>query len=356
MSPHRRGVLTVLLLLACSGLVMGTGATYTAQTTNPSSLTADSLRPPTNHAVRPNGTQMIHTFTPNGFNGSTAYSTRALEMTPFTENDTKADGRDNATTGDFTPTCPAAASITAVAATTANGTFATLTDTSPGGQGLWTCYRIENRYPSGTGTVTWLSPNNPDPIAAQIGHVVRSIEWTDATNEDTLNSGDKFILTFNQPVNTATDPSNTNNTGGTPTSGNGICTRNNGGTQSTRNRIYIGRTAFGDCASETYWIGYITGVSPSQNSEYHASYVWPPEHCTNPPTNTACTRLEVTVGNLYGSGASLANITVGASPLFVPTNVSGKLANFNGTAAAVCSSTNVANSRHCQPTPFGEGL
>src|SRR5262249_53970450 len=87
------------------------------------------------------------------------------------------------------------------------GTSATLTYTDSGRytpQGTWYCYQVQTSYAS------WTSVSANPTAAVQLGVVATAVQFVSGGVAGKLDTGDKIIVTFNQPITTSTGPSGTN--------------------------------------------------------------------------------------------------------------------------------------------------
>jgi hypothetical protein len=336
-SPTDQALRIALGLMLLSGAVAGTSASFNASTdeASASSLGTDSLIAPASLTASASGNSVVLTW-PTGAMGSgqATFGHRIREANVGVESGTR-DGQDP-------PTCSTATTFTATTGNTTNSGL-TLTDSGVATgttHGSWMCYQVETQYPQGA-SPTWLSQTNNKTAVVQIGNVLRSMQFVDGpnTSSGTLGNGDQIVFTFTQPISTSTGPANTNNTGGTPTSGQSICTR-------TGQELNIGRTAFNGCAnSETNWVGTVTGVTMGSNAAWHTAWAW-----SDCPVANQCRMLTATLGSSY-SGSATSTITNVSSGVVAPTTTSGKLTSASG-SVAICSSSNTTTST-CRPTPFG---
>lgn len=334
-SPTDQAVRIALGLMLLSGAVAGTSASFNGSTSSPaSSLGTDALYAPASLAGTASGTSVVLSW-PAGSMGSGAatFGHRIREANVGIESGVR-DGQNP----------PACTSATTFTGTTGNTTNATLSLTDSGvatasNYGSWQCYSVDTQYPQGA-SPTWFSQTGNPAVAVQLGNVIRSMQFVDGptTAAGTLGAGDQIVFTFSQPVSTSTGPANTNNTSGTPTSGQSICARSG-------QELNIGRTAFNACAnSETNWVGTVTGITMGSNAAWHTSWVW-----SGCPVANQCTVLTATLGNAYnGSTSVISNV---ASSVLTPTTVAGKLTSATG-SLAVCTTANTGTLT-CRPTPFG---
>jgi hypothetical protein len=210
--------------------------------------------------------------------------------------------------------------------------------------GSWRCYGVRAEYPAAPSPASWSSVTGNPVAAVQVGHVVRSVALVDGGSAGKLRSGDRFVLTFNQPVATATGPVATSGGGSTPNAGNDVCIH------SSSDTIVLGRvtSALGSaCTSGAdAVVGRVTGAALAPNDQttaYRATYAW--AGCA---VTARCTELTVTLGTRY-RGADVS-VSVGTSASFAPTSEGGRLTTPGGTA--LCSASNTMWST-CRPTPTG---
>ena len=103
----------------------------------------------------------------------------------------------------------------AAATFSAVGTSATTAYTDTGRftpQGTYFCYKATTTYG------TWSSQTANPTAAAQLGVVAQSVVLTNGGTANRIDSGDKIVVTFNQPITTTTGP---------PT-GDNVCTATTG--------------------------------------------------------------------------------------------------------------------------------
>jgi hypothetical protein len=301
-------VLAALAALAVSPTVPGTQATLTARATNGANAVATTaLYAPTSLAAAPSGHDVQLSW-PAGANGS-GYSLRWA-----------ANG-----------TSSSCAGATLAALATPSGT--THTDTgryTP--EGTYVCYEVQTTYAS-----NWTSVQGNPRVAVQIGHVATSVQIANDGNHagcsgsgagtygqaGRLDCGDQIVLTFNQPL----DPTSV------PTNATTVCARQSNDT------IWLGSTdTTGTCAAtETVHLGKLTGGTiGSCNCRFAAAYA----------LSNANKTLTVTVG-ARTAGSSGAWPTVSTSTWsFTPTTVASKLKSATG-GFHVCDSN--AGGGNCLP-------
>jgi hypothetical protein len=212
-----------------------TAAISTSQVKNPSNRFATAaLYAPTNLVATPSGHNVALSWTA-GTNG-TGYAVAGV-----------ANGSSSNCTG---------ASFAGVGTTSAPS----YTDSSrylP--QGTYFCYRVSTTYGS-----TWSSQQSNPVAAAQIGFVAVSVTLSNGGTAGSLDTGDKVVVTFNQPVDTSTGPTGTST----------VCASTLG--------VFLGSTTTGGlCVSgETVTVGTLTGVSVAVSDRWNATYTWSTDHKT----------------------------------------------------------------------------
>lgn len=181
-------------------------------------------------------------------------------------------------------------------------------------QGTFYCYQVKTLYN------TWASIANNPMVAAQIGFVAHSIQMNNGGTAGQLDPNDQIIVTFNQPVDTLTGPTNDNT----------VCAESSG-------TILLGSTTLsGSCyLTETVTLGKISGGTIGNNARFNATYTWG-------NTNAILT---VTIGSRI-EGASNPSIS-NAMWTFTPTTDSTKLKSVVG-AFHVCDTNTGGN--NCLPT------
>lgn len=139
-------------------------------------------------------------------------------------------------------------------------------------QGTWRCYTVHTSYES------WTSVQSNPVAGARLGFVASIVDFTNGGNGSRLDDGDRFVFTFNQPVDVATGPQ----------TGNTICWQSN--------RIVLGSTQTGSCSATDVSprLGILTGGTIERNFRFAATWAWSNGNRT----------LTVTVGaRLAGSGS-----------------------------------------------------
>lgn len=146
-------------------------------------------------------------------------------------------------------------------------------------QGTYECYQAKTTYN------TWTSINSNPTTAAQIGFVASTITVANGGTAGKLDTGDTIIITYNQPVVTATGPS----------AGDNICT------DTTTNTIVIGSTGAGaTCATTPSTLGTITGSTVGKKSRWNTTWTWNAAHTVL--TATVGANTANSAGSITGSG------------------------------------------------------
>ena len=275
--------------------VTGTWASLNAQTRNPdSSFATTSLSAPTGLTATASGRDVQLAWNA-GENGS------GYEVLGF------ANGTSS--------TCPATG-YSSIALTTS----LTYVDTGRyAPQGTWFCHQVRTSYAS------WTSTTNTS-VATQIGVVITSITMANGANAGVLDAGDRFIVTFNQPIDTSSAASGTNS----------LCTTS---ASSPGASILLGSTASsGSCGtSEALNLGRLSGGGSSRNNRYAAVYTWSNGNRT----------LTITVGaRTVGPGNPTITGTWTLSPTTNPARLLSATGGFH-----VCDTN--AGGGNCLPTVSG---
>lgn len=176
--------------------------------------------------------------------------------------------------------------------------------------GRWFCYRIETIAPccdprpdevGGSGERVWTVSGDDKPTyQLQAGMVVRSVTIV-GNNSNSINTGDKILIEYNQPVDVSV-------TGGLPgytTAGAAeaqyMCSQN-----STPDRLWIGATTCGPATSANVSVGHIewsleTFANP--NRQWPLTFGWSSSAVATPDTTfpydcgSSCTVLTATLGS-----------------------------------------------------------
>jgi hypothetical protein len=332
-NPQRRALITSLILLLVGGVVVGTNASFNAVTSNSASFSTDALNNPSNVVVAAAGNAVTYSWTAGSMtSGGTSYihrlSTKALQSGSV----------------DGTPPPCAWTDSFPTTSTIPNATTSTSIATAAGSAGAWLCWRLDVQHPASS--PLWFSQNSPAGVL-KVGHAVASVALANGGTSGTIDQGDTITITFTQPVNKSSGPTDTSGS-----SGNGVCAYRQGNASSSR--IYIGRTSApaSKCASgESPVVGTIgptdISFSGNTNGSWDASYAW---GGTCNAGNTACTQLVVTLGaSTQGSDPSVGL----TAPLFDPTDVSGKLTSATGTLAICTTTNNLSTPVICHPEITG---
>ena len=205
----------------------------------------------------------------------------------------------------------------------AAATFSALTSTASTGytdagrftpQGTYYCYKVTTTYG------TWSSQASNPTAAAQLGVVAAAVTITNGGQAGRIDSGDKIVVTFNQPITTSTGPS----------AGETVCT-------STTGSIALGSTGSGTtCSLTSVDLGTISGLTVGADSRFAATWVW----------SAGNTVLTVTVG----SKTNGPNASVSGTSKFTPTTTAAKLLSATGSFQTCNTNTGGGN---CLPTGTG---
>jgi len=184
-------------------------------------------------------------------------------------------------------------------------------------QGTYQCYKATTTYG------TWSSQSANPTAAAQLGFVATSVQLTNGGTAGTLDTGDKIIVTYNQPVTTATGPLATDK----------VCTNS----ASSGNIIMLGDTLSTCSATATVSIGAISGGSANKQTVFAATYAWSANN----------TVLTVTIGTRT-TGSQ--NPTITGILTFNPTTTATGMLSATGSFHNCDTNTGGAN---CLPTITG---
>lgn len=184
-------------------------------------------------------------------------------------------------------------------------------------QGTFYCYRVKTTY----GTA-WTSVGGNPRVAAQIGFVATSTTLTNGGVAGTLDTGDRIVVRFNQPVDPSTGPQPSET----------VCATSSG-------VVALGSsTTTGPCsATETTSVGTLSGGTVTSGARWNATYTW----------LNANTTLRVVLRSRIGG--SLPVVATG-SWVFNPTTTAANLASATG-GFHVCD-TNVGGGE-CLPAGTG---
>lgn len=337
----RRSLSIALTLVLASGLVVGTSATFNASTSNDDNTFATaSLTAPQALTASPSGNSIVLSWTAGSFGGGTGFGHQVQERNLGVEPDPRdgAEGpSDECSESDtFTVT---------VGRTDAATTTLTHSDGSSASvAGSYACYRVDTEYPAAPSTGQWFSQDDNPLAVVMLGHVARAVSIVNGGLPAKIDEHDVVTVTFNQPVNIATGPTNTNNPGGVPSSGTDVCVQASTGT------INLGRTGSlnKDCANtHAVKVGRITGIlmGGSGRPSYHATYTW-----SDCPVAGQCRVLTITIGRRY-RGSLDVPVTVMTSPSLAPSTSSGVLTSATG-GVAICTAANTSTAT-CRPVPVG---
>jgi hypothetical protein len=332
----------VLLALVFGPAVADTTASFNASTANTGSVALASVDAPTGATATITGDDVTVTWTPGAIDDGSPIGHRLRRFSSgMVEADPK-DGLDAPTGCTEGATFPNSPNIRTPAGVDEH-TDANVGSTSASGS--YRCYRIEAEYPAAPATARWSSQIGNAVVLVQIGHAVKTFQLVDGGTPGQLRTGDSFVFTFIQPVDTTTGPVDTAG-GATPTSGNDICL------QGGNHAIVIGRTEglLGtNCSATQSNVGARVknmDFTPSNaRSSYGATYAW--SDCTAP---TACRVLTATLGSVYMGSDTTAVITDPSTDITPSTTSGALLAAANG--QALCNASN-NGSRTCRPLAIG---
>jgi hypothetical protein len=161
-------------------------------------------------------------------------------------------------------------------------------------QGAYECYQVRTTYG------TWSSITGNPTAAAQLGFVASSVAVVKGGMAGRIDTGDQIVVTYNQPVNTASGPAATEN----------VCA------SSASDLIVIGSTGTGaNCTASPVSLGTITGETVSKDIRFATTWSW----------NAAKTVLTITLGattagnNSKVSGTGTFNPTTTATSMLSAT-------------------------------------
>jgi hypothetical protein len=338
MNRHRRAFITAAILVASSGVVAGTNASYNALTQNSAgTFSTDTLDGPilgggTALVATNAGSDVDFTFNPgtkpkwNVANTTVGYAVLGSQPTAA-----------SGTCPAVTPTStnyPTVVATAAASATSAAGSGAPYGPTASGG---WVCFLL-----TGTSGNLYSQNNGMTTASTQVGHAVKSVAWTTVNGSGSIRQGDKITITFVQPVNTTNGPTTTNQINTTaPTSGDAICAYGPG------DQLVIGTTTYTntDCNATDVAnasVGVLSGINltASVGRRMNATYAW----------TVSNTVLTVTIqGQFGGTGNNPTATLVSAS--FTPTDNAGELLSATD-GVAICSAANVTGppAVQCRPS------
>lgn len=299
-----RTLALLALVLAATALARGSDAKFTSQSANPANaLRAGALAAPTGLAATPAGRDVSVAFTP----AADALGTQVLFGRP-------ASGASCAGVTLAAAGSPATASPVAHTPSTAP-------------PGTYACYSARSVRRS------WTSLTDPAPVAVRVGVVVTSVVATAAASTSgcaagswqagRLDCGDRFVVTFNQPIDTATGPTSTARVCAHPSYG-----------------VRLGAPSTTTDCSVPGQVGRIGGINVTGGfARYATTYTW----------NAARTQLTVDVRAVEAGSASTLTRT-GSSVAFEPTTDTTKLQSATG-AVHVCDTN--AGGGDCRPPVTG---
>ncbi len=186
-------------------------------------------------------------------------------------------------------------------------------------QGNYFCYQVKTTYGN------WSSTTSNPITAAQIGFVATTVQLINGGTAGFLDTGDKIIINFNQPVNTTTGPASSDT----------VCD------DLATNTIFLASTVTsGGCASgEPVEVGTLTGGAVGiKNSRYAAAYTWSNGNKT----------LTITIGTRI---AGNKDASVGGTWTLNPTTNINKLKSSSG-AFHICDTNSGGGT--CLPTAAGQ--
>jgi hypothetical protein len=184
-------------------------------------------------------------------------------------------------------------------------------------QGTYQCYQVATTYG------TWSSLSGNPTAAAQLGFVASTIAVTNGGVAGTLDPGDKIVITYNQPVTTASGPVSTNK----------VCT--NAGSSGAI--VMIGDAISGCATSTPLTVGSLSGGTASRSSSYSTTWTW----------SAGNTVLTATIGTrATGTG----NPTISGTLAFAPTTTAASMLSATGSFHNCDTNTGGGN---CLPTVTG---
>ena len=346
MNSHRRAFITAAVLVAASGVVAGTTASYNALTQNSAgTFTIDAVTAPVGGTLTGITASGDSVAFGTAYNPTTAakYTSAGTPNAPYTV---------LASAGATTATaCPAAnttstKNYTTIVGTGPAGDPTTLTPVgtpfaiggnATAGPGSFVCFMVTGS--SGTANSVYSLSGGIVSARVRVGHVVSTVTWTNGAANNTIAAGDQIVITFNQAVNTGTGPVNT--AGTPPTSGDAVCVYGDG------DLVVIGSANYtttpctaADATNAT--VGVLRGmnVTAGVSRTFAATYAW----------TSGNTVLTVTLGTMSTNGSGTLGATRVAN-VFEPTTNTAKLVSASG-AVPLCSATNSSSGQVtvCQPT------
>lgn len=200
-------------------------------------------------------------------------------------------------------------------------TAVTLTDASPPApQGTWACYAVRSSFRS------WSSMADNPSVAVRVGVVATSVALSNGGSANTVDSGDRVAVTFNQAMSAASGPLSSDTVCATAGSAGSAV-------------LVLGSAAAGTTAcsgTDVGRVGRVLGLTTNKSGRYAATYAW---------SNGGRT-LTITVGSRVGG----ATVSVSGAGTYWPTTASTALLSSTG-AAHVCDSN--AGGQSCTPAVTG---
>jgi hypothetical protein len=282
-----------LVLGLIAGATLGSAgvaqATFKSAPTASESFSTRSLIAPTGLTAAPSGHNVVLGWTAGS--GGSGYAVSGVA---------------NGTSSSCTSATFSALSTTATTAYTDSGR------STP--QGTYYCYKVATTYG------TWSSQASNPTAAAQLGVVASSVAITNGGTSGRIDSGDRIVVTFNQPITTTTGPP----------AGDNICT-------STTGSIALGSTGTGTtCTLTGLDLGTLSGLTVGVNSRFAATWAW----------SAGNTVLTITVG----ARSAGSNTSVTGTATLNPTTTAGKLLSATGSFQTCSTNTGGGN---CLPTATG---
>jgi hypothetical protein len=291
----RTTLMLIISLVLTSGFVVGTTATFNATTQNGgNTFTTASIDTPTNPIGSMSGSSgniaWTNVNTALAYNANVGY--RVLRK--------GVSGPSN--TGGTAPSCTAGSYATLGYATGSPYADATIPSTASD-QGNYYCYAVEGVFPccpsSGlTPVLTSLSGRIEAPV--QTGYVVQSWNFNSGNGDSKATAGEKLVLNFNQPVNTATSI----------TTGQRICVDSN------NKLVRVGMTSSfaTDCLINTaYEIQTATFTGSTTSGTFTLKW-GAPVNCSATPTRPAtqnnanwAAALQTAMTACFGSGGAMVS-------------------------------------------------
>jgi hypothetical protein len=177
------------------------------------------------------------------------------------------------------------------------------------------CYQVQTVYPYPASATPWTSQGSNPYKGLQAGFVVSHIELTNNSSLYAMASGDKIEITFNQPVDTSTGPSNgaTATTGAAPR----VCAISG----ASGHQILVGAMGLHNAsctAGETATVGRLVDSAGAnrigQTSRFNVTWAW-----SSCPVTNQCRKLTATLGTRLQPSAGTTSVTNGNPWTFTPT-------------------------------------